>query len=79
MINNSKLNTKYKYLTNKNYFIAGTIFFCDKIVFEKILNFIENNNYRAFFTNNLYDTNLINITNSLIHYLERLFGIIKLN
>ena len=79
MSNNSKLNIKYKNETNKEYFVAGTIFFCDKIVFEKILKFIENSNYRGYFTNNLYDTNIINITNSLVHYLERLFGIIKLD
>jgi hypothetical protein len=77
--NNSKLNIKYKNATNKEYFVAGTVFFCDKIVFDKILKFIENNNYRGYFTNNLYDTNIINITNSLVHYLERLFGIIKLD
>jgi len=73
---NSKLNIKYKHLTNKLFFVAGTIFYCKKNVFDKILDFISKNNYRAFFTNNLYDNNMINITNSLIHYLERLFGII---
>jgi len=76
---NSRLNIKYRHLTKKKYFIAGTIFFCDKIVFEKVLNFIKNNNYRSYFTNNLYDTNIINVSNSLIHYLERLFGIIDIN
>jgi len=76
---NSKLNIKYKHLTNKKYFVAGTIFFCEEKLFEKIINFIEHNNYRAYFTNNLYDTNIINISNSVIHYLERLFGIISLD
>jgi hypothetical protein len=76
---NTKLNLKYKSFTNKKYFIAGTIFYCDKIVFEKVLKFIENNNYRSLFTNNMYDTNLINATNSYVHYLERLFGIININ
>jgi hypothetical protein len=36
----------------------------------------KNSETRAFFTNNMYDTNIINVTNSYIHFLERLFGII---
>jgi len=77
--NNSKLKNKYKSYTDKNYFIAGTIFFCDRIIFDKLLDFIKNNDHVTYFTNNLYDTNIINISNSVIHYLERLFGIIKLS
>ena len=77
--NNSKLKNKYKLFTDKNYFIAGTIFYCEKILFDKLLDFIKNNDHITYFTNNLYDTNIINISNSVIHYLERLFGIIKLS
>ena len=76
---NCKLKKKYAHLCDKEFFIGGTIFFCDKIVFDKVIDFIKNNNYRGYFTNNLYDINIINLTNSLVHYVERLFGIIRIN
>ena len=76
---NKKLKDKYKGKMDKKYFIAGTIFFCEKITFDTILDFIENNNFRCYFTNNFYDSNIINFTNSPLHFIERLFGTIKLN
>jgi hypothetical protein len=60
-------------------FVAGTIFYADSIVFDSILNFIKNNNFRAFLLNNMYDSNRIIIAKSHIHFLERLFGIIEFN
>jgi hypothetical protein len=71
-----KLKIKYYDKINKKYFVKGSIFYCKKDIFDKVINFMLNNNYRQYFTNNLYDSNIINITNSPIHWLERLFGII---
>ena len=73
---NIKLKKKYKKYVNKKYFCAGTMFFSDSKLFDKILCFIENNNFRAYFVNNMYDSNFINFDNSIVHFLERLFGVI---
>jgi hypothetical protein len=58
--------------------VGGTIFYADSIVFEKVIDFIKNNNYRSYLLNSLYENNSINEDFSPIHFLERLFGIIKL-
>jgi hypothetical protein len=64
---------------NMNYdFVAGTIFYCSTIVFEKVIKFMENNNYKSYLLNNLYENNSINKNYSPIHFLERVFGVIKL-
>ena len=63
---------------NKN-FIAGTIFYTSSVVFDSVLDFIKNNNYRSFILNNLYENNAINKDFSPIHFLERLFGVINVN
>jgi hypothetical protein len=60
-------------------FIAGTIFYTSSIVFDAVLDFVKNNNYRSFLLNNLYENNAINQNFSPIHFLERLFGIIIVN
>lgn len=76
---NNRLKTKYYTdlnLTNK--FVGGTIFYAESIVFDKVLEFIKNNNYRSYLLNNLYENNSINQAFSPIHFLERLFGVIKL-
>jgi hypothetical protein len=76
---NEKL--KLKHLTNlniQNEFVAGTIFYAEKRVFDKVLEFVKNNNFRSYFLNNLYENNSINHEFSPIHFLERLFGAIKL-
>ena len=76
---NSKLFKKYNnYIDRNKTFIGGTIFFCNNEIFDKILLFIKDNNFRQFLFNNLYDTNAINCSNSPVHFLERLFGIMKL-
>ena len=67
----TKINSDY-------YFVPGTIFYTRDVVFLKVLDFMKTNNYRAYLLNNLYENNSINVNYSPIHFLERLFGIIKL-
>jgi hypothetical protein len=71
------LKDKYNKLIKKDYFVKGSIFYSKKNVFDKILDFIENNNYKQYFINNFYEINIININNSPIHFIERLFSIYK--
>ena len=59
-----------------NEFVGGTIFYCEDWVFNKTLQFIKKN-YKSYLFNNLYENNSININNSPIHFLERVFGAIK--
>ena len=73
-----KLKQKYSKLFDKTDFIKGSMFFCNIAVFTTILKFIQENNYQSYFLNNCYDTNIVNFDNSPIHFLERLFGIIRL-
>jgi hypothetical protein len=61
------------------YYSSGTMFFTSKELFNSICNFIQNNNYSMYFNNNMYDSNVINYYNSPIHFLERLFGILRVN
>ena len=76
---NSRLRKKYYTQLNiYNTFVGGTIFYAERIVFDKVLEFVKNNNYRAYLLNNLYENNTINHDFSPIHFLERLFGVIKL-
>ena len=65
----SELNISYS-------FVGGTIFYCPAITFDKTLQFMKAN-YRCYLFNNLYENNSINIHNSPIHFLERVFGVIK--
>ena len=76
---NNDLKIKYAEEINscKN-FVAGTIFYTNGIVMNKIIEFIKKNNYRSYFLNNLYENNTINRDFSPIHFLERLFGTIRL-
>ena len=74
---NNKLKFFHKYsIIQTNTFVAGTIFYSPAFVFDKILLFIEENNYRSYLLNNLYENNSINKDFSPIHFLERLFGVI---
>jgi hypothetical protein len=57
-------------------FVGGTIFYCEGWVFDKTLQFMKNN-YKSYLLNNLYENNSINMNNSPIHFLERVFGAIK--
>ena len=74
---NKILMNKYKNEINKKYFVAGTIFLTENIIFDSIIKFVKNNNYNSYLLNNMYENNLINYDNSPIHFLERMFGIIK--
>lgn len=75
---NQELIEKYNHKINNDYnFIIGTIFYTDSITFNSVLYFIKNNDTNGFLLNNLYDSNRIIYKKSYVHYLERLFGIIK--
>lgn len=77
-IYNNKLKQKYlSLITSENSFVAGTIFYASSSVFDKVLQFVKNNNYRSYLLNNLYENNSINKDFSPNHFLERLFGVIK--
>lgn len=73
---NTKLMKKYCRILKYNNFVKGSIFFCDSIIFDKILNFVKAN-HKPYLFNNMYDTNCINEYNSPVHFLERLFGMIE--
>jgi hypothetical protein len=76
---NNQLKIKYATDIDSNkVFVAGTIFYCPSIVFKQVSKFIQKNNFRSYFLNNLYENNCINKDFSPIHFLERLFGVITL-
>ena len=78
---NKVLLEKYKYDFDsfKRIFVAGTIFLSESIVFDSVIKFIKRNSYHSFLLNNLYENNSVNMDNSPIHFLERLFGVIQLD
>uniref|UniRef100_A0A6C0CVA4 DUF5672 domain-containing protein n=1 Tax=viral metagenome TaxID=1070528 RepID=A0A6C0CVA4_9ZZZZ len=78
---NKVLLEKYKYEFDsfKRIFVAGTIFLSESIVFDSVVKFMKRNNYHSFLLNNLYENNSVNMDNSPIHFLERLFGVIQLD
>ncbi len=57
-------------------FIIGTIFYCKEIIFDKILNFMIDD-FQKYLFNNMYDNNCAFFNDSYVHFLERLFGVIK--
>jgi hypothetical protein len=76
---NNELHIKYSnYLNANNSFVGGTIFYTTSDVIIEVINFIKKNNLRSYFLNNLYENNCINKDYSPIHFIERLFGVIKL-
>jgi hypothetical protein len=79
-IYNNSLKQKYLSKINANKsFVAGTIFYANSNVFDSVLEFIKNNNYRSYLLNNLYENNSINRNFSPNHFLERLFGVINIS
>jgi hypothetical protein len=75
---NNKLKNQHNSKINTNgSFVMGTIFYTKDIVLNNVIEFIKNNNYRSYLLNNLYENNSINYDYSPIHFLERLFGVIK--
>ena len=77
-IYNKTLQSRYKSQMKMTTFVAGTIFYTTDAVFDSVLSFIKTNNYREYLLNNLYENNSINKDYSPIHFLERVFGIIKI-
>jgi hypothetical protein len=77
-IYNKILQTRYKSQMKLTTFVAGTIFYATGKVFDSVLKFIKTNNYKEYLLNNLYENNTINKDYSPIHFLERVFGIIKM-
>lgn len=74
---NNELKIRYaNEIDPKRLFVFGTIFYCPKTVFMKVSNFLQKN-FHSYLFNNLYENNSINKDNSPIHFLERMFGIIK--
>ena len=72
-----QLKQRYLHLCDKIQFVKGSMFFCKMEVFSTVLQFIKKHQHRSWFLNNGYDTNIVNLDNSPIHFLERLFGIIR--
>ena len=70
---NKKLSVKFEHLLNYNQFVAGTMFLTNNKVFEKVLQFLQDN-YQTIFFQNMYDNNSINKSCSYVHFIERLFG-----
>jgi hypothetical protein len=76
---NNDLKIKHsEYINSTKLFVAGTIFYSPSKVMNTVIEFIKNNNFRSYFLNNLYENNTINKDFSPIHFLERLFGVIRL-
>ena len=73
---NSILMEKYRFILKKKYFVRGTMFFCNIKIFNKVLNFVKKD-YRQYLFNNMYDTNAVNEKRSPVHFLERIFGMIR--
>jgi hypothetical protein len=74
---NNRLKVRYLKMLNVNFdFVAGTIFYCNKKIMDKSLYFLKQY-YKNFLYNNLYDNNSINLNNSPIHFMERLYGTIR--
>ena len=78
IFNKQLLFSHHTYLNIEKTFVAGTIFYCENIVMQKVVDFVKNNNFKSYLLNNLYENNSINKNYSPIHFLERLFGIINI-
>ena len=70
---NRKILDKYANNIDKRYFVAGTIFFCKSMVFDKIIEIIKSD-CAMYWNNTLYEFNNIIYINSPAHALERLLG-----
>ena len=72
---NKNLYNKYENKFNKDLFVPSTIFLIYKNNFTNVLDFLKNN-YKTIFLQNMYDNNCININESCVHFMERLFGVL---
>jgi len=82
-VSRDNLNKEYYELYNdfidiNCHFIEGTIFYVNSIYFDIVVDFMKNNNFREYILNNLYDNNCTFYDHSPIHFLERLFGIVRI-
>lgn len=75
---NKFLIDKYKHFINNNFYVPYSILKFSKETLNSILKFMKNN-YITYFLNNMYDNNNINVLQSPIHFLERLFSMLKFN
>lgn len=74
---NKKILDKYRNNLDKPKFIRGTMFYCDRIVLDKTIDLIKLD-WKMFFNNTMYELNCVVYTNSPIHAVERIFGMIKI-
>lgn len=72
---NKNLYNKYENKFNKDLFVPSTIFLIYRNNFTNVLDFLKNN-YKTIFLQNMYDNNCININESCVHFMERLFGVL---
>jgi hypothetical protein len=77
IFNNELIYKFYKYINIDKLFVIGTIFYANSSIFDAVLNFMKKNDPYAYLLNNMYDNNRIVYKKSYVHFLERLFGIIK--
>jgi hypothetical protein len=71
---NVKLLEKYENKFTNFLFVPSTIFFTFKNNFTNVLIFFMEN-FKTIFLQNTYDNNSININESYVHFMERLFGV----
>jgi len=76
--NKTLLHKTNSFLDVKKCFVGGTIFYCPNKVFKETFEFIKKTNFRSYFFNNLYENNTINQDYSPIHFIERVFGIVRI-
>jgi hypothetical protein len=75
---NLKLIDRFiEYLDLSKCYVAMTMFACQSIVFDKVIELITTN-HLMFYTNNMYDDNSLNV-NYPVHLLERVFGTVIIN
>jgi hypothetical protein len=72
---NNVLFGKYEKNITKSLFVPSTIFLTIKNNFTNVLVFLQKN-YKTIFLQNMYDNNSININESYVHFMERLFGVL---
>jgi len=72
---NVKLLDKYEKIFSKSLFVPSTIFLTFKNNFTSVLDFFIQN-YKTIFLQNTYDNNCVNIHESYVHFMERLFGVL---
>ena len=76
---NQQLKEKFaSQVISSHYFVAGTIFYTNKNVMNSVIEFVKKNDYHSYFLNNLYENNTINQDCSPIHFLERVFGTLRI-